>query len=229
MTRIVKTAAVRRAEIIETAQRLFLLKGYEQTSVSDITGAIGIAKGTFYHHFSSKLDVLDALIDRLLVQSLEILHPIVEDSRLSALQKFNRLMSDSLAFKTENIGMFRVIMPVWFGDDNAIWRERTKEESLRQISPLLAQIIHQGVEEGSFAVSYPDRSAEIVLHIGQNLSDSLARQILSLGNGSLNMQDLESTLAAHKEAITRVLGARKDSIELVDIDGLRPFIEADRG
>lgn len=50
-------------KLIEIAQYLFLQKGYEKVSISEISQASGIAKPTFYHHFKSKeelfLEVLD--------------------------------------------------------------------------------------------------------------------------------------------------------------------------
>ena len=51
----------RREQILRTAEALFYAQGYEQTSVQDILDAIGISKGGFYHHFESKLDLLDAI------------------------------------------------------------------------------------------------------------------------------------------------------------------------
>ena len=71
MTRIVKDAAVRRTEILDTAQYLCYSKGYERTSVQDIIDEIGIAKGTFYHYFRSKQDLLDALVDRIADQTVQ--------------------------------------------------------------------------------------------------------------------------------------------------------------
>ena len=50
----------RRNEIINTAAVLFMEKGYDRCSINDILNKIGIAKGTFYHYFKSKEDVLDA-------------------------------------------------------------------------------------------------------------------------------------------------------------------------
>ncbi len=45
--RIIKEYEERRKEILETAERLFLTKGYTKTTVNDILKEIGIAKGTF--------------------------------------------------------------------------------------------------------------------------------------------------------------------------------------
>ena len=60
--RIVKKHNERKQEIINTALKIFIHKGYEKTSVNDILNEIGIAKGTFYHYFKAKEEVLDAVI-----------------------------------------------------------------------------------------------------------------------------------------------------------------------
>jgi len=54
MMRIVKEYDERRNEIIDTAKKLFITKGYNKSSVNDILNEIGIAKGTFYYYFASK-------------------------------------------------------------------------------------------------------------------------------------------------------------------------------
>ncbi|GLU31206.1 TetR/AcrR family transcriptional regulator [Trinickia caryophylli] len=49
--------------IVTAADRLFYERGYEHTSFSDIADAVGISRGNFYHHFKSKDEILDAVID----------------------------------------------------------------------------------------------------------------------------------------------------------------------
>ena len=61
MPRVVKKPAVRRSELIRCAQEFFYTRGYESTSVNDIVTALGIAKGTFYYYFDSKLAILEAM------------------------------------------------------------------------------------------------------------------------------------------------------------------------
>ena len=51
---MIKAPAVRRAELIDCAQRLFLAKGYERTTINDVIAATGLSKGAFYHHFRAK-------------------------------------------------------------------------------------------------------------------------------------------------------------------------------
>ena len=62
--RIIKEHSERKAEIIATAESLFLAKGYANSTINDILVALNIAKGTFYHYFASKEALLDAVIAR---------------------------------------------------------------------------------------------------------------------------------------------------------------------
>lgn len=62
-------------KIFETAMKLFAEKGYEATSIEEITAVVGIAKGTLYHHFSSKEEIFNFLVEegmKLLQNSIEI-------------------------------------------------------------------------------------------------------------------------------------------------------------
>ena len=87
MARVVKKAAERRTEILAAAQGLFLSRGYDATTVNDLLNAVGISKGAFYHHFSAKEDVLQALVWRMAEQGLAALSPIIEREDLGPLEK----------------------------------------------------------------------------------------------------------------------------------------------
>lgn len=52
----------RKVRFIETAMKLFAEKGYHATSIQDIVEAWGISKGAFYHHFSSKEDLMLSIV-----------------------------------------------------------------------------------------------------------------------------------------------------------------------
>ena len=71
MARTIKNPDVRRNEIIDVAQGLFLSKGYEQTSVQDILDGAGIAKGTFYLYFDGKEQLLFELVNQLRQKAME--------------------------------------------------------------------------------------------------------------------------------------------------------------
>ncbi|MGD0006240.1 MAG: helix-turn-helix domain-containing protein, partial [Anaerolineaceae bacterium] len=79
MARIVKEDEynVRRNEILESAQRFVYTRGYEQMAIQDILDDLQISKGAFYHYFTSKQALLEALIERMMLDAEQVLTPIV--------------------------------------------------------------------------------------------------------------------------------------------------------
>src|SRR5919106_5745331 len=90
-----KKADIRRNELIDSAQALFFSKGYEATTVADIMERAGVSKGGFYHHFSAKEDLLEALAERMAAGSVVRLQPILEERGLHAVARMNAVLSQS--------------------------------------------------------------------------------------------------------------------------------------
>ncbi|KRK39489.1 TetR/AcrR family transcriptional regulator [Loigolactobacillus bifermentans] len=79
MTKRDEAAEATKQLLIETADRLFGQHGFENLSVEDITAASGVAKGTFYHHFKSKSDIIPAIIQSHLAD-FNLTVPVEEDA-----------------------------------------------------------------------------------------------------------------------------------------------------
>ena len=62
-----------REHIVEAADDLFYRQGYEHTSFSNIAGAVQISRGNFYHHFKTKDEILDAVIEARLAATRQML------------------------------------------------------------------------------------------------------------------------------------------------------------
>jgi AcrR family transcriptional regulator len=54
----------RRAQLLQAAQEVFVSGGYHATAMDDIAERAGVSKPVLYQHFSSKLDLYLALLDR---------------------------------------------------------------------------------------------------------------------------------------------------------------------
>ena len=70
-------------KIFETSMKLFAEKGYDATSIEEITANVGVANGTLYYHFSSKEEIFQFLIEegvKLLKNSVEIKTEKLESS-----------------------------------------------------------------------------------------------------------------------------------------------------
>lgn len=60
-----------RAQVLEEAERLFGEYGYEQVSLGDVAGAVGIGRTTLYDYFRDKEDLLATLVEETLPATIE--------------------------------------------------------------------------------------------------------------------------------------------------------------
>lgn len=56
-----------RVALLDAAERVFSDKGVTSTSLNEVAAAAGVTRGALYHHFSNKLDLLDALMERVMM------------------------------------------------------------------------------------------------------------------------------------------------------------------
>ncbi|MDQ3589338.1 MAG: TetR/AcrR family transcriptional regulator [Chloroflexota bacterium] len=59
-----RQAEERRNQLVDAALRLFAEKGFEKTTIKDLSEAVGVAQGLIYHYFDSKEELLFAAVDR---------------------------------------------------------------------------------------------------------------------------------------------------------------------
>lgn len=54
-----------RNRLLDTAEEVFHCKGVSQTSLNDIASAAGMTRGAIYWHFKNKVDLFNAMCDRI--------------------------------------------------------------------------------------------------------------------------------------------------------------------
>ncbi|MCC0650441.1 TetR/AcrR family transcriptional regulator [Clostridioides sp. ZZV15-6598] len=64
MARVVKKPTERKQELIDIAIKLFLQKGYDETSIKDIYSEANGSFGMFYHYFKSKEEIFKVVMNR---------------------------------------------------------------------------------------------------------------------------------------------------------------------
>ena len=166
MTRIVKKPDVRRKEIVQAARALFQAKDYEQATMQDVMESLGIAKGTIYHYFKSKDELLEAVVVNMVDEAFERMQALVNEANGNALQKFSLLIrAGNIA---ENNGE---ILEHLHGRGNNGLHVRLLAAALIKQAPLYARLIQQGCDEGLFHTSFPLECAEFILAGVQFLTD----------------------------------------------------------
>jgi len=90
---------IRREAFVDPAQRLIQAKGFEQMSVQDVLDELDASRGAFHHYFDSKVALLEAVVERMVVGGMAALEPILADPHLSAVEKLRRLFAGVNQFK----------------------------------------------------------------------------------------------------------------------------------
>ncbi|MFN8495037.1 MAG: TetR/AcrR family transcriptional regulator [Caldilineaceae bacterium] len=224
--RIVKEYTVRRTEILDAAQRLVQIKGYEQMTIQDILDELKISKGAFYHYFSAKQDLLEALIERFQVQAEQIVVAIVQEPHRPALEKLVRLFTTLSRWKTTQKEFFLALLRVWYADDNALIRHKTRLATVKLVTPYLQIIIEQGLQEGVLTTAYPAQVGAVVLGLLNDLGDAVVPHFLTLDQTPDPLAAIEQTIVVYTDAIERVLGAPPGSLPLIDAQVLRLWVDA---
>lgn len=213
----------RRSEILEAAQRLVYIKGYEQMSIQDILDELHISKGGFYHYFDSKQALLEALIERMAGQVIQLLNPLVQDSQIPAPDKLCRVFDTASRWKTNRKDVLLTLAKVWYADKNALLRLKSQAALLPQITPLITSIVIQGVGEGLFHTDYPEEASRIIFSLLQSFGDSMIPLMLEEKPQPDVLVRLEALSASHQDAVERVLGAEPGTLPLFDITILREW------
>ena len=224
MARIVKEHTVRHNEILDAAQHLIYTKGYEQMTIQDILDDLQISKGAFYHYFDSKQALLEALVERIGEGAIQLLLPIVHDPVLPALEKLQRFLAVANRWKVGQKAFFLALLRVWFTDDNAIVRQKLRTTAIREVAPLLAEIIRQGIREGAMTATYPDQVGEVIASLSQDAGEAIGALILSFNPEYDDMQRVERTVAVYTDAFERVLGVPAGSLTLIDDQTLKEWL-----
>ncbi len=89
--RVVKKPEERKAEMVAAAAKLFAEQGFVRTSVAEIVSAVDVAKGLFYYYFTTKDDMVKAVVEGY-CSYLGALAGQIADGEGTAQEKFARLM-----------------------------------------------------------------------------------------------------------------------------------------
>lgn len=147
--------------IITISAKLFAEKGYDKTSMQDIVDALGMSKGGIFHHFSSKEDIFNAVMERQFEQIIETVSQWLDEMHgLTAKEKLrgliNRNLTDEKIVKESSNMISSAI------ESPQIILAFT-QNNLKKLAPIIADIIREGIEDRSISTAFPNECAEVLL------------------------------------------------------------------
>ena len=212
---MLKPPAVRRAELIDCAQTLFLSRGYERTTINDVISATGLSKGAFYHHFRAKEDLLEAIAGRAAQEALAFSDALRADTDLSPAAA-HRLLGMGRDWKREHIGELKAMFATLLRPENALLYHRIVEASFAVMAPAMSLIIAQGQAEGVFAPGDPRAMADALLWLNNG------RRPIVMAALDAAERDLDGAVAgivervrAEEAIMDRILGLPPGGVEVL--------------
>lgn len=211
-----KKGDARRGELLATAERLFYTKGYEKTSVQDILTEMNFSKGGFYHHFDSKLAVLEAICEMRAQESCEQAQAAAAQAEGTACDKLNAVFHDSAILNGANSGFVSLMLQVAYREDGALMREKMKTCQLSSMLPVIESILKEGAATGEFFVTDVPATAEMLMRINLQFTDEIAFLLAREDSEEKVLDEAIRKLNVYRAAVERILIAPFGSISLME-------------
>ena len=131
-------------KIFETSMKLFAEKGYEATSIEEITATVGVAKGTLYYHFSSKEEIFNFLVEegiKLLQNSIDI----KTAKRNNYIDKIKAIVLIQIKIVAKYEDIITILLSQFWGNED---RNRKCQNHVYDYISTIERIVKEGIEKG---------------------------------------------------------------------------------
>ena len=185
----------RKQDLLNIAYRMFIEKGYENTSVDDIIIEAGIAKGTYYYYFESKEATLEAVIEMM----IEKAENIAKAALMNPVPIPQKLASVVYAFQPNKDES--VITDVLERKENIVMHDKIGKKIVEVAVPILSDIVREGIAQGIFACTNVEERVKMLLIMSQNMFDY----------GAYNNKDIE----VYVDMLEKSLGAKEGTMSFI--------------
>lgn len=150
--------------IISISAKLFVEKGYDKTSMQDIVNALGMSKGAIFYHFNSKESIFNAVMERQIEQIVETVNQwLVETNSLTAREKLKSIITRNLTALTDETIIKESSNMVSSAKESSQITLATIQGIVKKLAPIIANVMKEGVDDGSIITEFPDECAEVLL------------------------------------------------------------------
>lgn len=185
----------RKQNLLNIAYRMFIEKGYENTSVDDIIIEAGIAKGTYYYYFESKEATLEAVIEMM----IEKAENIAKAALMNPVPIPQKLASVVYAFQPNKDEI--VITDVLERKENIVMHDKIGKKIVEVAVPILSDIVREGIAQGIFACTNVEERVKMLLIMSQNMFDY----------GAYSNKDIE----VYVDMLEKSLGAKEGTMSFI--------------
>ena len=212
-------------KIMDCAKNLFFSIGYEKTSIQRIIDEVGIAKGTFYHHFKTKEHLLDALTDVLIEDEAKQTVETILASDSDALTKFSNLIDKQSNWKSNHFDLLYTVINAYYSENNHLFREIMRRKNIVNYAPIFEKIIRQGVEEGTFNTAFPKEIGEMLVRISNAEHEEIMYIILNHKTYNDPAKEIIKRYQVLFYAMEKILGVNEGALKIDIEEVITEFIK----
>ncbi len=155
----------RKQELLGIAYEMFLTKGYEDTSVDEIIDRAQIAKGTYYHYFASKEQMLEEVIGMMISAEAEKAKLILSQP-VPAPQKIAGIIAAMKPDASEAPINNTLNRP-----ENVFMHNKIRRSLIATVTPILSEVVEQGINDGIFRCECIPERVKMLLNLSVELFD----------------------------------------------------------
>ena len=155
----------RKQELLQIAYRMFISRGYENTSVDEIIEEADIAKGTYYYYFETKEQMLEEVIGMIIDQEMETASRILQ-AEIPVPQKIIGMISSLRPTQEESPIEGALMQP-----ENIVMHEKIRKKIVEMAVPLLSKVVEEGIGQGIFACDNISKRVRMLLVISSSTFD----------------------------------------------------------
>lgn len=190
-----KKGEKRKKELLKIAYDMFLTQGYENTSVDEIIERAQIAKGTYYYHFQSKEQMLEEVIDMMIDSETKMAEQIITMD-IPVPQKIVMMITSMKPTEAE-----QPIKNALFQPENVLMHHKVRKKLITVITPLLSEVIKEGVNEGIFECDNITERVKMLLIISDG----------TFNEGSFSERDISVFI----DMTEKLLGAERGTMSFI--------------
>ncbi len=150
-------------QILAVAERLFIGRGYDKTTIQNIIDELGLSKGAIYHHFKSKEEILEAIITAKAERERALMRLLIESTQGgNAKEKIRKLLA--LHFTGSTViydGSMSDMLSSQIKDPRFV--AAGLKACVQEDAPVIAELFQNGIGDGSIQTDYPLEYAEIFM------------------------------------------------------------------
>ncbi len=211
----------KRQAILDVSEKLFYLKGFEQTSVQDVLDVLKSSKGSFYHHFESKYSVLETLCAQRAEKAMDAAQESLHDD-LDCLERLNKLLYYAMPLRKGEEQFLTLLLPMTATENGHTLCAQYAQALQDAFCPLLKEELHAAFMQKLVHLYYPDQTAPILMALLNQCWLKIAKHLMEVRQQgeAADAGQIVEILQAYRFSLERLIDAPFGTFEIQRITEL---------